>query len=88
MNIVSSRYRYDVEYSTMLSEFLQVPGTPASGKSMLAKLLSLHIRAEEPDVHVIWIIGWKDNDVAKSGDGNLTSKQERLDPRQGDGVYF
>ena len=67
MHITSSRYRYDVEYSTMLSEFLQVCGTPASGKSMLTKLLSRHIRDQEPDVCVIWIGGWKLDDVAECG---------------------
>jgi energy-coupling factor transporter ATP-binding protein EcfA2 len=65
--IASSRYRYDVEYSTMLSEFLQVRGTPASGKSTLAKLLGRHIHVQEPDVRVIWIGGWKLDDVAKCG---------------------
>ena len=67
MPIALSRYGYDVEYSTMLSEFLQVHGTPASGKSTLAKLLSRHIWDQEPDVHVIWIGGWKLDDVAKYG---------------------
>ena len=67
MPIASSRYRYDVKYSTMLSEFLQVHRTPASGKSTLAKLLSRHIRNQEPDVHVIWICRWKLGDVAKCG---------------------
>jgi hypothetical protein len=63
--IASSRYRYDVEYSTVFSEFLQVRGTPASGKSTLAKLLGKHIRVQEPDVRVIWIDGWERDDVAK-----------------------
>ena len=67
MPITLSRYGYDVEYSTMLSEFLQVRGMPASGKSTLAKLLSRHIWDQEPDVHVIWIGGWKLDDVAKYG---------------------
>ena len=67
MPIASSRYRYDVEYSTMLSEFLQVCGMPASGKSTLTKLLSRHIRDQEPDVCVIWIGGWKLDDVAECG---------------------
>jgi energy-coupling factor transporter ATP-binding protein EcfA2 len=65
--IASSRYRNDVEYSTMPSEFLQVRGTPASGKSTLAKLLGRHIHVQEPDVRVIWIGGWKLDDVAKCG---------------------
>ena len=51
----------------MLSEFLQVHRTPASGKSTLAKLLSRHIRNQEPDVHVIWICRWKLGDVVKCG---------------------
>ena len=67
MHIASSRYHYDVEYSTMLSEFLQVRRTPASGKSTLTKLLSRHIRDQEPDVCVIWIGGWKLDDVAECG---------------------
>ena len=67
MPIASSRYHYDVEYSTMLSEFLQVRGTPASGKSTLVRLLGRHIRDQEPDVCVIWIGGWKLDDVAKCG---------------------
>ena len=50
----------------MLSEFFQVRGTPASGKSTLAKLLSEHIKAKEPYVHVIWIDGWNLGDVEKS----------------------
>jgi hypothetical protein len=65
--IASSRYRYDVEYSTMFSEFLQVRGTPASGKSTLAKLLGRHIRVQEPDVRVIWVDGWERDDAAKCG---------------------
>jgi hypothetical protein len=65
--IASSRYPYDVEYSTMLSEFLQVRGTPASGKSTLAMLLSRHIQVQEPHVRVIWIGGWKLDDVANCG---------------------
>jgi hypothetical protein len=65
--IASSRYRYDVKYSTMFSEFLQVRGTPASGKSTLAKLLGKHIRVQEPHVHVIWIGVWDLDDVAKCG---------------------
>ena len=67
MPIASSRYRYDVEYSTMLSEILQVRRTPASGKSTLAKLLSQHIQDQEPDVRAIWIGGWKLDDVAECG---------------------
>jgi len=51
----------------MFSEFLQVRGTPASGKSTLAKLLGRHIRVQEPRVHVIWIFGWKRDNVAECG---------------------
>jgi len=65
--IASSRYCYDVEYSKMLSEFLQVRGTPASGKSTLAQLLSQHICVQEPDVHVIWVGMWDFDDVAQCG---------------------
>ena len=49
----------------MFSEFLQVRGTPGSGKSTLAKLLGRHIRVQEPNVRVIWISGWKPDDVAE-----------------------
>ena len=66
-HIASSRYRYDVEYSTMFSQFLQVRGTSASGKSTLAMLLGRHIRVQEPDVRVIWIGGWNIDDVAQCG---------------------
>ena len=51
----------------MLSEFLQVRGTPASGKSTLAKLLGQHIHVQEPDVHVIWVDLWDFGDVAQCG---------------------
>jgi hypothetical protein len=46
---------------------LQVRGTPASGKSTLAKLLGKHISDREPHVHVIWVSGWKLNDVEEFG---------------------
>jgi hypothetical protein len=42
----------------MLANSLQVRGTPASGKSMLAELLAQHIRQKEPAVHVIMIDAW------------------------------
>ena len=51
----------------MLSDILQVRGTPASGKSTLANLLGKHIGDREPLVHVIWISGWKFGDVEASG---------------------
>ena len=51
----------------MFSEFLQVRGTPASGKSTLAMLLSRYIRVQEPNVRVIWIARWKLDDVAEYG---------------------
>jgi len=51
----------------MFPEFLQVRGTPASGKSTLAKLLGQHIRVQESDVHVIWIGRWERDDVANYG---------------------
>ena len=81
MPIASSRYCYDVEYSTMLSEFLQVRGMPASGKSTLTKLLSWHIRDQEPDVHVVWIGGWKLDDVAECGVVFSPQNEKGLDPR-------
>ena len=51
----------------MLSEILQVRGTPSSGESMLAKLLGRHIQDQEPDVRVIWIGEWNLDDVAECG---------------------
>jgi hypothetical protein len=65
-HIASSWYPYDVEYSTIFSKFLQVRGTPASGKPTLAKLLGRHIRVQEPNVHVIWV-GSRVDDVAECG---------------------
>ena len=62
----------------MISEFLQVRGTPASGKSTLATLLGRYIRVQEPNVRVLWIGGWKLDDVAECGDGILTSKNKRV----------
>jgi len=40
--------------------FIQVRGTPASGKSTLARLLSHHLKALEPSTPLIWIDGWSD----------------------------
>ena len=37
---------------------MKVRGTPASGKTVLSKLLAKHISQQDPDVHVIWINGW------------------------------
>ena len=70
-------YRYDVEYSTMFSEFLQVRGTPGSGKSTLAKLLGQHIRVQEPDVLVIWIGVWNIDDVAPCGGWRCYLKERK-----------
>jgi len=60
----------------MFSEFLQVRGTPASGKSTLAKLLGRHICAQESGVHVIWISGWKHDDVKECGGWYYYLKQK------------
>ncbi|KAF8718541.1 hypothetical protein AX14_011789 [Amanita brunnescens Koide BX004] len=47
--------------------FIQVRGTPASGKTVLARLLGTHISQQDPGVHVIWIQGWTQR-VAESRD--------------------
>ncbi|KIL60852.1 hypothetical protein M378DRAFT_905153 [Amanita muscaria Koide BX008] len=38
--------------------FIQVRGTPASGKTVLGQLLAAHISRQEPDVHIVWVYGW------------------------------
>jgi hypothetical protein len=50
-----------------LSDTLQVCGTPASGKTILARLLAQHIRRQEPAVHIISIFGWPLEEVKETG---------------------
>lgn len=69
---VSAIYKKLCAYS-----FIQVRGTPASGKSTLAKLLGHHIRAQEPHVCVIWIGGWKIVDVAACGSWHPYLKERK-----------
>jgi hypothetical protein len=45
----------------------QVRGTPASGKTWLAELVSWYIRQQEPATHVIWIQGWSRDEVKAKG---------------------
>ena len=51
---------------------------PASGKSKVATLLGRYIHVQEPNVRVLWIGGWKLDDVVECGDGILTSKNKRV----------
>ncbi len=37
---------------------MKVRGTPASGKTVLAQLLAIHISQQNSNVHTIWIQGW------------------------------
>jgi hypothetical protein len=76
--IPSSWYCYDVEYSTILSEFSQVRGTPASGKSTLARLLSRHIQEKETGVRVLWIDGWESDVVRDCGGWSSYLRTEKL----------
>jgi hypothetical protein len=61
----------------MFSEFLQVRGTPASGKTTLAKLLIQHIHVQEPSVNVIWIPSWKLDEVEGCGGWYLYLKNKK-----------
>jgi hypothetical protein len=45
----------------------QVRGTPASGKTSLAKLVAQYIRQQEPSMHVIWIQGWPHDEIQAEG---------------------
>ena len=62
----------------MFSGFLQVRGTPASGKSTLAMLLGRYIRVQESNVRVIWIGGWKLDEMAEWGMVFLPQKTKGL----------
>lgn len=48
------------QYQGCSPNSLQVRGTPASGKSTLAKLLAQHIKSLELDTPLIWIDDWPD----------------------------
>ena len=37
---------------------MKVRGTPASSKTVLARLLGTYILQQVPNVHIIWIQGW------------------------------
>ena len=63
----SFRYCYYVEYSEIPAYSIQVRGTPASGKTVLAQLLADHISQNDPNVRIIWIYGWPLKDVKESG---------------------
>jgi len=56
-NTPLSWYCYGVEDST-LSDPLQVRGPPASGKTILTRLLAHHIRQQEPATHIISVSRW------------------------------
>ena len=56
---------------------MQVRGTPASGKSTLAKLLGRHIKGSEPTADVIWISGWTSADVKACGGWENYLKREK-----------
>jgi len=45
----------------------QVRGTPASGKTSLAELVSHYIRQQEPATNLIWIQGWSYKPVDEAG---------------------
>lgn len=66
-DIFSFRYCHDVECSEIPAYSMKVRGTPASGKTVLARLLGTHISQRDPSVHVIWIQGWPQR-VAESRD--------------------
>jgi predicted AAA+ superfamily ATPase len=56
---------------------LQVCGTPASGKSTLAKLLGRYIKDREPAIDLIWISGWTFTDVEATGGWERYLKYKR-----------
>jgi hypothetical protein len=49
------------------SDFLQVRGTPASGKTILAQLLAQYIKHQDPAVNVIWVNGWPVEEIGELG---------------------
>lgn len=53
----------------MLKEhkYVQVRGTPASGKTTVAKLLHAHIHDNEPDIVIARLAAWKPNDQLPDG---------------------
>lgn len=51
----------------MLSDTLQVCGTPSSGKTILTWLLAYHIYQQDQTVHIITIFGWNLKEVRKIG---------------------
>jgi hypothetical protein len=53
--------------NTPLIDSSQVRGTPASGKTVLAKLLGQHILQEDPAVDVIFVNGWPLEEVKDLG---------------------
>jgi len=58
----------------------QVRGTPASGKTSLAQLVSRYIRQQEPPTNVIWIQGWSCDKVeAKGGWGQYFETEKGWD---------
>jgi len=57
---------YDIYY-------VQVRGTPRSGKTMLALLLGRYIKRLQPKVSVIWVDGWRDRET-RSWSSYLRSK--------------
>src|ERR1700742_2120354 len=67
MNMASSRYRHSLYMLKYFFDTLQVRGTPASGKTVLAQLLGEHIRERDPTVNIIWINGWPQEEVARTG---------------------
>ena len=66
-NMPSFRYCYYIEYSEIPAYSIQVCGTPASGKTVLAQLLADHISQTDSNVCIIWIYGWPLKDIKESG---------------------
>jgi hypothetical protein len=61
----------------VVSDSLQVRGTPASGKTRLAQLLAQYIILQEPASHVIWVGTWPLEEVKELGgyDSYLRNKK-------------
>jgi Cdc6-like AAA superfamily ATPase len=53
----------DIAYSGSPSDTLQVRGTPAGGKTILAQLLAQYVSQQEPDVDVICVQAWPIEEV-------------------------
>jgi hypothetical protein len=61
------RYSSDIGGPEILSDSLQVRGTPGSGKTVLAQLLAQYVLRRDPDMNVIWVNGWSLEEVEESG---------------------